>query len=341
MTITRPTGEQLVFKSARTGEHVLDSYLESCEIGNRPIGDLLGDIFNEAGVPQAHQFQVVSNVLQYRLGSSSWVNLQDWSTYLQRASDWADKPSGEVEPGRYSSRYWSDVAGAAALNAFTYRGEAAAQAAASALSASESLTHRSQAALRRTEAETAAAAAAASAASAAGWTGGAPISSGTISSAGLTFNIPVPSSVSSYERLRLVLTGVQVSQSSVINMLVSADNAVTFGTTYSSNALAVTGGVGGYSSYAAHIPIGGVASLTGAGTNPFGLNGEIKLYLANGLIRPTIHYQVGARVGSGQIGYCEGWAHYDHGSPITHLQLILNNGIFTGGRYSWHADRNA
>ena len=33
MAETKPTGEQIRFRSANTGDHVLDTYLESAEIG--------------------------------------------------------------------------------------------------------------------------------------------------------------------------------------------------------------------------------------------------------------------------------------------------------------------
>lgn len=47
--LTRPRGEQIIFTSEKTGEHVLDIYLEACEIGDRPVYDLLGDMFNADG----------------------------------------------------------------------------------------------------------------------------------------------------------------------------------------------------------------------------------------------------------------------------------------------------
>lgn len=47
MAETRPIGEQLRFLSAKTGDHVLDSYLEHCEIGGRPVYDLLQEVFSD------------------------------------------------------------------------------------------------------------------------------------------------------------------------------------------------------------------------------------------------------------------------------------------------------
>lgn len=45
-TPTRPTGEQLRFVSANTGEHVLDTYLEAAEKGGRTLADMLDDLFD-------------------------------------------------------------------------------------------------------------------------------------------------------------------------------------------------------------------------------------------------------------------------------------------------------
>lgn len=47
MAETKPIGEQLRFLSAKTGDHILDTYLEACEIGSRPVYDLLQEIFSD------------------------------------------------------------------------------------------------------------------------------------------------------------------------------------------------------------------------------------------------------------------------------------------------------
>lgn len=46
---TRPTSEQVRLVSSKTGEHILDSYLEASEKGNRTLPDLLDDLFNASG----------------------------------------------------------------------------------------------------------------------------------------------------------------------------------------------------------------------------------------------------------------------------------------------------
>jgi hypothetical protein len=86
MAITRPTGEQLRFVSANTGEQVLDTYLEACEIGGRAIYDLLDDLFDPASSGQFRagnfefRFDSTTDKLQYRVGqyasaSTGWNDL--------------------------------------------------------------------------------------------------------------------------------------------------------------------------------------------------------------------------------------------------------------------------
>ncbi len=48
-TVTRPDLDQLRFTSSRTGNWVLEDYLEQAEFGNRTLANLLGDIFNGDG----------------------------------------------------------------------------------------------------------------------------------------------------------------------------------------------------------------------------------------------------------------------------------------------------
>lgn len=72
MAETRPTGEQLRFVSAATGEHILDTYLEAAEKGGRTVPDILADIFDSTtGLFRADifDFRVASDLkLQFRVG---------------------------------------------------------------------------------------------------------------------------------------------------------------------------------------------------------------------------------------------------------------------------------
>jgi len=72
MAETRPTGEQLRFVSAATGEHILDTYLEAAEKGGRQLPDMLADIYDPVtGLFRADifDFRVASDLkLQFRVG---------------------------------------------------------------------------------------------------------------------------------------------------------------------------------------------------------------------------------------------------------------------------------
>ena len=79
MAQTRPRLEQIVFKSAKTGAHNIDTYLEAAEFGNRTLAQLMGDLFDANGnfapediVPEFRIDQTGGQIqLQYRTDSSA------------------------------------------------------------------------------------------------------------------------------------------------------------------------------------------------------------------------------------------------------------------------------
>ena len=84
MAITRPTADQLTFRSSVNGVQNLDDYLEEAERGGRRLGDLLSDLFDTSGqfANDAFQFRVNSTTrqLQVRVGTftdpeDSWADL--------------------------------------------------------------------------------------------------------------------------------------------------------------------------------------------------------------------------------------------------------------------------
>lgn len=84
MAITRPTADQLTFRSSANGVQNLDLYLEDAERGGRKLGDLLSDLFDTTGqfANDAFQFRVNSTTrqLQVRVGTftdpeDSWADL--------------------------------------------------------------------------------------------------------------------------------------------------------------------------------------------------------------------------------------------------------------------------
>jgi len=72
MSQTRPRGEQLRFESDKTGSHVLDTYLEDAELGDRELADLLSDIWDVDGNVESSSFQLrvedTTQRLQVRMG---------------------------------------------------------------------------------------------------------------------------------------------------------------------------------------------------------------------------------------------------------------------------------
>ena len=75
MAETQPRGEQLRFLSSKTGDHNLDTYLESAERGSRSIGDMLGDIFDSSGTFDSSNFtfkyDTTNSAIEVRVGDSS------------------------------------------------------------------------------------------------------------------------------------------------------------------------------------------------------------------------------------------------------------------------------
>mgnify|MGYP003664670670 FL=1 len=101
MSITRPVGEQLTFKSAKTGDHVLDTYLEAVERGTRTLADIVDEIVDSTGDLRTDIFQfretpavsgVSSGILQARVGTfvdanAGWANItsSNFATFVTAA----------------------------------------------------------------------------------------------------------------------------------------------------------------------------------------------------------------------------------------------------------------
>lgn len=84
MGITRPTGDQLAYNSSSNGVQVLDTYLETAELGGRSIGDLLADLFDSTGVFRSSLFQFredPANVGHFQVRVGEFVGADTgWST---------------------------------------------------------------------------------------------------------------------------------------------------------------------------------------------------------------------------------------------------------------------
>lgn len=87
MVATRPKLEQVEFRSARTGSHSLDSYLESAEYGNRTLPDLLGDIFASNG-------EMRDDLFEFRVDPTTYALQTRRGLYLNASQGWVDVPTG-------------------------------------------------------------------------------------------------------------------------------------------------------------------------------------------------------------------------------------------------------
>ena len=87
MAITRPTLEQVTFRSAKTGTHLLDTYLEASEKGNRTLVDLLDDIFDVSGNMRTDLFEFRVDETTYRLQTRRGI-------YTNANTGWVDVPDG-------------------------------------------------------------------------------------------------------------------------------------------------------------------------------------------------------------------------------------------------------
>ena len=86
MAQTRVPSEQLTFRSAATGEHLLDTYLEDSERGGLRLDQLMAKIFNASGNIEAFEFQFVSTSgqesLQFRVTGGPWQDIAGVSTLV-------------------------------------------------------------------------------------------------------------------------------------------------------------------------------------------------------------------------------------------------------------------
>lgn len=87
MAITRPTGEQIRFSSSKTGDHILDTYMEMVERGTRTLYELLDDIFDpDTG-------QLFQDFIQIRVNDSTQELQYRSGQHLDPEENWQN--SGE------------------------------------------------------------------------------------------------------------------------------------------------------------------------------------------------------------------------------------------------------
>lgn len=88
MVATRPKGEQIDFRSANTGTHLLDTYLESAEIGGRALNDLLNDMFDET------TGDMRTDIFEFRVDASTFKLQVRRGLYTSETTGWVDVPNG-------------------------------------------------------------------------------------------------------------------------------------------------------------------------------------------------------------------------------------------------------
>lgn len=193
MTETRPTGEQLRFVSADTGEHILDTYLEAAEKGGRTLPDMLADIYDpDTGLfrTDLFEFRVTTDLkLQFRVGdfpdlTTGWRDVEgNPYVFFKPRGTWAPTTSyiqtdlvryqnatyyalsSHTSASTFDATKWSPVLDDTELDAAI--AAAAASQAAAATSATSAANSASTATTKASEASASASAAATSASNAA------------------------------------------------------------------------------------------------------------------------------------------------------------------------------
>ncbi len=88
MAQTQPTGEQIRFRSSKTGEHILDTYMENVEQGTRTLPDMIADLFDSSGVFRSTNFEFrfdpSTDKIQVRVGqfANASTGYQDITTFF-------------------------------------------------------------------------------------------------------------------------------------------------------------------------------------------------------------------------------------------------------------------
>lgn len=87
MAINRPTGEQIRFVSTKTGDHILDTYMEMVERGNRTLYELLDDIYDP------YTGEIHDDFIQLRIDSSTQRLQIRIGQYLDPNLGWENTPN--------------------------------------------------------------------------------------------------------------------------------------------------------------------------------------------------------------------------------------------------------
>jgi len=123
MARTRVPSEQLQFRSANTGSHLLDTYLEDAEMGGLTLAQLMGKLFNEAtGDIDTFEFRYVNTddaqTLELRIGAEA--EYQEVASFTDLFTDLANFKTdaiSDMEAKRQDAEDSRDAARASELDA--------------------------------------------------------------------------------------------------------------------------------------------------------------------------------------------------------------------------------
>ena len=262
MTETRPTGEQLRFMSAATGEHILDAYLEAAEKGGRQLPDLLADIFDAStGLFRADifDFRVAADLkLQFRVGDfpdlvTGWRDVEGspflffrprgtWATSTQYAiTDLVTYSnatyyalSAHTSTSTFDPTKWSLILDDAALDAAIASAQASASTATT--QATNAATSAATANTRATNAQTSATAAAASQSAAATSATNAASSATTATTKASEASTSATAAASSASTATTQATNASTSATNAASSATAASSSASAASTSASNA---------------------------------------------------------------------------------------------------------
>jgi chemotaxis protein histidine kinase CheA len=157
MARTRVPSEQLNFRSANTGTHLLDTYLEDAEKGGLTLAQLMGKLFDDAtGNIDTFDFRYTntpadgatpaSQILELRIGTDA--DYQEIASFTQLFTDLASFKStalADMEAKRQDAEDSKDAALASELDAEAAQAAAEAARDAAALARDNAQTYANQA----------------------------------------------------------------------------------------------------------------------------------------------------------------------------------------------------
>lgn len=129
MARTRVPSEQLQFRSANTGDHLLDAYLEDAEMGGRTLAELMGKLFDAStGNIDAFEFRYkttpeatgvpASQTLELRIGTDAdFYEVASFTQLFDDLATFKDAALSDMEAKRQDAEDSRDASRASELDA--------------------------------------------------------------------------------------------------------------------------------------------------------------------------------------------------------------------------------